>query len=170
MGDIARWLRAEWDRVAGFGLIGLGALLLVLGYSGVSRSPYVAEQLAYVVSGGLGGLFCLGVGGVLLISADLHDEWRKLDRIEVALRQAASAAQPAAAQPDEGRSPVVTVGEAPPTTVGIAPDLQQGQGASNGHGPVPAPDPVGDHGGNGSSKAPRPLLARARRASSEHTN
>jgi len=90
MDDVFRWLRAEWDRVAGFGLVGLGALLLVLGYDGVSRSPYVAQQLAYIVSGGLGGIFCLGFGSVLLVGADLHDDWRRLDRIEAAIREGAA--------------------------------------------------------------------------------
>ncbi len=80
--DLMTWLRAEWDRVLGFTLIGLGAILLVLGYLGVSDSPYVAELLSYIASGGLGGLFLLGAGATLLILADLHDEWRKLDRIE----------------------------------------------------------------------------------------
>jgi hypothetical protein len=83
--DLMTWLRAEWDRVLGFGLIALGAILLVLGYLGVSNSPYVAEQLSYIVSGGLGGLFLLGAGATLLILADLHDEWRKLDRVEAML-------------------------------------------------------------------------------------
>ncbi len=80
------WVRTEWDRVAGVALIVLGAVLLGFGYHGVSNSPYVAEELAYIVSGGLGGLFCLGVGAGLLISADLHDEWRKLERLEAAIR------------------------------------------------------------------------------------
>ncbi|MGH9034593.1 MAG: hypothetical protein ACRD0O_02430 [Acidimicrobiia bacterium] len=84
--DGKSWLRAEWDRVAGYSLIALGALLLVLGYAGVSDSPYVAEGLSYIMSGGIGGLFMLGAGATLLISADLHDEWRKLDRVEEALR------------------------------------------------------------------------------------
>jgi hypothetical protein len=84
--DGKSWLRAEWDRVAGYTLIALGALLLVLGYAGVSGSPYVAEGLSYIMSGGIGGLFMLGAGATLLISADLHDEWRKLDRVEEALR------------------------------------------------------------------------------------
>ncbi len=84
--DGKSWLRAEWDRVAGYILIALGALLLVLGYAGVSGSPYVAEGLSYIMSGGIGGLFMLGAGATLLISADLHDEWRKLDRVEEALR------------------------------------------------------------------------------------
>ena len=83
--DLMTWLRAEWDRVLGFGLIAAGAVLLVLGYLGVSNSPYVAEQLSYIVSGGLGGLFLLGAGATLLILADLHDEWRKLDRVEAML-------------------------------------------------------------------------------------
>lgn len=80
------WLRAEWDRVAGFGLILLGAVVLYLGYRGVRTSPFLAEELAYIASGGLGGLFCLGFGVGLLLSADLHDEWYKLDRIEAAIR------------------------------------------------------------------------------------
>lgn len=80
------WLRAEWDRVAGFGLIILGAVFLFLGYQGVQESPFLAEGLAYIASGGLGGLFCMGVGVGLLLSADLHDEWHKLDRIEAAIR------------------------------------------------------------------------------------
>ncbi|MGH8990523.1 MAG: hypothetical protein ACRDZ7_03230 [Acidimicrobiia bacterium] len=84
--DGKSWLRAEWDRVAGFGMIALGAILLVFGYAGVSGSPYVAEALSYIMSGGIGGLFCLGAGATLLISADIHDEWRKLDRVEDALR------------------------------------------------------------------------------------
>ena len=80
------WLRAEWDRVAGFGLIGLGALFVLLGYLGVRGTPFVAEQMAYIASGGIGGLFCLGFGAALLLTADLHDEWRKLDRLEAELR------------------------------------------------------------------------------------
>jgi hypothetical protein len=80
------WVRAEWDRVVGFGLILLGAVFLFLGYQGVQESPFLAEGLAYIASGGLGGLFCMGVGVGLLLSADLHDEWHKLDRIEAAIR------------------------------------------------------------------------------------
>ena len=86
MRHLASWLRSEWDRVLGFSLVALGAIFLVVAYSGVSRSPYAAEQLSYIVSGGLGGLFCLGAGATFLITADIHDEWRKLDQVEDALR------------------------------------------------------------------------------------
>jgi hypothetical protein len=84
--DFSRWLRTEWDRVLGFGLIGLGAVFVVLAYFGVSDSPYLAQQLSFITSGGIGGLFLLGAGATLLHTADVHDEWRKLDRIEQALR------------------------------------------------------------------------------------
>lgn len=80
------WLRAEWDRVSGFGLIGLGALFVLLGYLGVRGTPFVADQMAYIASGGIGGLFCLGFGAALLLTADFHDEWRKLDRLAAELR------------------------------------------------------------------------------------
>jgi hypothetical protein len=81
-------LRSQWDRVLGGALIVVGFVALIIGYHGVSTSAYVADELSYVVSGGIGGLFLLGVGGALLLTADLHDEWRKLDRIEEAIRSA----------------------------------------------------------------------------------
>lgn len=90
-------LRAEWDRALGWSSIGLGAVCLLLGYRGVSNSVFVAKELAYVVSGGLGGLFLLGLGIGLLLSADLRDEWHKLDRIEAAIRACAPTSTPAAA-------------------------------------------------------------------------
>lgn len=83
--DLKTWVRAEWDRVAGFGLLAAGVVVLLFGYIGVSNSTDTPEALCYVVSGGIGSLLLFGAGAVLLISADLHDEWRKLHRIEAAL-------------------------------------------------------------------------------------
>lgn len=40
----------------------VGLVLLVVGYVGVSRREIDALQLPYLVSGGLGGLFALGLG------------------------------------------------------------------------------------------------------------
>ena len=78
-------LRAEWDRAAGLACIAAGAVTLFLGYQGVADSTFVSVQLPYVVSGGFGGLFLCAIGVGLLVMADLHDEWRKLDRIEAAI-------------------------------------------------------------------------------------
>jgi hypothetical protein len=78
-------LRAEWDRVAGVALLIGGGVAIFLGYRGVADSPFVSVQLPYIISGGFGGLVLCGVGAAFLVMADLHDEWRKLDRIEAAI-------------------------------------------------------------------------------------
>ncbi len=64
-----------------------GGIGVVLGWIGVSGAVYPAEQLPYLVSGGLGGLFLLGVGATLWLSADLRDEWRHLDTLESDVEQ-----------------------------------------------------------------------------------
>ncbi|MDQ2649090.1 MAG: hypothetical protein M3Z03_06015 [Actinomycetota bacterium] len=79
--DVMTWVRNQWDRVGAWVLVALGGLALVLGWVGVTGTPYTFEQIPFVISGGLGGLFLLGVGAMLWISADLRDEWRKLDRL-----------------------------------------------------------------------------------------
>ena len=80
--ELFSWLRLQWDRVFGAAFVLTGAVALLTGWSKVSATPYPAEQMPYVVSAGLGGLFLLGVGATLWHSADLRDEWRKLDRLE----------------------------------------------------------------------------------------
>lgn len=93
--DLMTKLRSQWDRTLAV-VAGLtGAAVLVIGWFGVSGSAYPAEQLPYIISGGIGGLFLLGVSTALWLSADLHDEWRKLDRIEQAIREAGAAADAA---------------------------------------------------------------------------
>ena len=82
-------LRAQWDRALAVGLAVVGLIVLIVGWFGVSGTPYLAEQLPYIVGNGLGGLFLLGLAAVLWLSADLNDEWHKLDRIEQALLRAA---------------------------------------------------------------------------------
>jgi hypothetical protein len=93
--ELRDWVLAEWDRAAGVSLIVVGVVFLIIGYVGVANSAYIAEQLAYLASGGLGGLICVGTGATLLILAALHDEWRKLDRIEAAIRGDRPPAAPA---------------------------------------------------------------------------
>jgi hypothetical protein len=83
------WLRAERERAAGFALILAGAVMVIAGYVGVKGTPYVVVELSYIASGGVIGIFCLGLGASLMLSADIHDEWRKLDQVEAALRHLA---------------------------------------------------------------------------------
>jgi hypothetical protein len=75
-------LRAQWDRLSAVGLAAAGLLALALGWIGVSGTDYVTEQLPYLVSGGLLGLFLVLVAASLWVSADLRDEWRKLDALD----------------------------------------------------------------------------------------
>jgi hypothetical protein len=83
--DLKKLLKTQWDRSAAIALTALGAIFLIVGWVGVSGTAYLAEQAPYIVSGGIGGLFLLGLGATLWVSADLRDEWRKLDRIEAAI-------------------------------------------------------------------------------------
>lgn len=86
--DLVNRIRSQWDRISAGAAALAGVAVLIAGWAGVSSTPYPAEQLPFIISGGLGGLFLLGVSSVLWLSADLHDEWRKLDRIERAIREA----------------------------------------------------------------------------------
>ena len=84
--DFVTWLRAQRDRLAGWACIALGAVMVISAWYSISGTSVVSAQLTYLASGGIGGLFFLGGGFGLLVRADLHDEWRKLDRLESALQ------------------------------------------------------------------------------------
>jgi hypothetical protein len=90
--SLVKYVRTQWDRVGAWVSIAAGAIALLVGWLGVSGTTYPSEQIPYVISGGLVGLFLLGLGAMLWLSADLHDEWRKLDAIERAQRAGSSLA------------------------------------------------------------------------------
>ena len=81
MNDTLVWVRAQWDRVLATALFVTGGAALVVGWVGVSRQALTALQVPYIISGGIGGIFLLGLGAVFWLSADLRDEWRKLDEV-----------------------------------------------------------------------------------------
>jgi hypothetical protein len=85
--DLRTWLKAQWDRALAVALVLLGALALLLGWLGIDDALYPGQQIPYVLSGGIGGLLAVGVGAVLWLSADLRDEWRKLDDIDQKLER-----------------------------------------------------------------------------------
>lgn len=80
--DLKTWVQAQWDRVVGGLVVIAGLVALFLGYRGVAATPFTAEQIPYVLSGGMLGIVLIGIGLTSWLSADLRDEWRKLDRIE----------------------------------------------------------------------------------------
>jgi hypothetical protein len=84
--DGLRWLQAQWDRTAGWALIGGGAMMVGTAAAHARQGLYVPDQFSFLMSGGLGGLACAALGAALLLSASLHDEWRAFDAIESAAR------------------------------------------------------------------------------------
>lgn len=97
--DLKRWLRMNPDRAAAWACVALGIVALVVGWEGASNTAYTAEQLPYIISGGIGGALLVAMGATLLISADLRDEWHKLDRIEKRLAAPAQEDAPATEEP-----------------------------------------------------------------------
>jgi hypothetical protein len=80
--EALNYAKKQWDRVGAVVAGVAGAVALLLGWLGASDEINPAGQIPYVISGGLAGVFLLGVGATLWLSADLRDEWRKLDRLE----------------------------------------------------------------------------------------
>ncbi|MDQ1565168.1 MAG: hypothetical protein QOF96_48 [Actinomycetota bacterium] len=81
MKPLMTYVKAQWDRVGAWVLIAVGFVALLVGWLGISGTTILAAQMPYIVSGGMVGLALIGVGGMLWLSADLKDEWRKLDAI-----------------------------------------------------------------------------------------
>lgn len=92
--SLAKWLRQQWDRTLAVSLVFGGMIALGLGWHGVANAVLPAGQIPYVVSGGLGGLFALGLGATLWLSAELRDQWHKLDRLEKELGALRPAEEP----------------------------------------------------------------------------
>jgi hypothetical protein len=115
MTELFRWLRNQWDRTAAALIVVVGLLALLLGWLGISHSTLATEQIPYLASGGLVGLFALGLGATLWLSADLRDEWRKLDDLHRTVRE----------------RPVCS-GHAPPETVDTAVNLEPAPAATGG--------------------------------------
>ncbi|GAA0615977.1 hypothetical protein GCM10009547_17480 [Sporichthya brevicatena] len=76
--DLPTLLKAQWDRAIAVACIVGAVIVLVVGYIGISDTPYVAEQLPYFISAGAGGVVLCAVAGMMWVSADLRDEWREL--------------------------------------------------------------------------------------------
>jgi hypothetical protein len=82
-------LKLFWDRAAAVAFAAAGAIMLFAGWFALSDQTDPGDQIPYVMSGGIGGLFLLSIGITLWISADHRDEWQKLDAIDHSLRKLA---------------------------------------------------------------------------------
>ena len=86
-----RLLTLFWDRVAAVTCVVVAVVTLIVGWIQLSAESQAGDQIPYIMSAGIGGLFLLAIGLTLWLSADLRDEWRKLDVIDESLRRLADA-------------------------------------------------------------------------------
>ena len=66
-----KWVRRATRPVWGWILVGLGLLLVLMGYLGISREALVAKQLPYLIS-----------GGILVGTEDLKRTQERIDHLE----------------------------------------------------------------------------------------
>ena len=87
-------IKQQWDRALALVAAAVGVVALLLGWIGVSGVALVTQQIPYLVSGAVVGLVAFGAASTLWISADLRDEWAKLDDIHRAITDPAGRSRP----------------------------------------------------------------------------
>jgi hypothetical protein len=105
------WAVSQWDRVIGWSLIAGGGVLTLTGALSVAAAEDQLDQLSYLATGPALGLFLLGVGAVLVLTADLRDDWRKLDEVLSALQPRESAGS--GAPPPDGVAVEISLPDTP---------------------------------------------------------
>lgn len=79
---LLRWVADAVRPYVGWILIGCAALVMLIGYFGVSREAIPAKQIPYLVSGGIGGVFLAVVGAYFLGTQEMRKDSGRLDRLE----------------------------------------------------------------------------------------
>jgi hypothetical protein len=97
--EMKSFLRANLDRVLAVALAVVGILFLIRGWIGVSGTGLAAEQIPFLISGGIGGIALVAIGCTMWVSADLQDEWRRLDSLEDRLVELTGGRAPATVAP-----------------------------------------------------------------------
>jgi len=77
-----KWVGRATRPVVGWVLAGIGLLIVIVGYLGISREALVAKQLPYLISGGIGGLALIGFGAMLIGTEDLKRTHERIDKLE----------------------------------------------------------------------------------------
>ena len=109
--DLWRLIRNQWDRTAAIVAAVLGIVAVLLGWLGVSGKSLPAAQIPYLASGAVLGVVLVAIAATLWISADLRDEWGKLDEIHRAVTEAVQ--NQAATRVADGHTSTATNGAAP---------------------------------------------------------
>jgi hypothetical protein len=103
----------RWLMIVGAALIAIGLPTILVGWWGAAHTPYVFEQIPYLISGGLFGLGLAVVGGLFYfaywLTKQVHETRRQADETRVAIARigdllAAGAMTAAAGGHPSGRS------------------------------------------------------------------
>jgi hypothetical protein len=82
IGALARRTREDRRLAGGLALLATGLAVLALGLVGLSRHHETVDMMPYMISGAVGGTFCLGLGATLTATASLRANWPSLDRLD----------------------------------------------------------------------------------------
>ena len=77
-----RWVGRAVRPYIGWILIAAGALVMLIGWFGVSRESLPGKQIPYLVSGGIGGVFLAVLGAYFLGTQEMRNDSGRLDRLE----------------------------------------------------------------------------------------
>lgn len=86
--NLLTWCRNCWERSLALAAVTGALVAFFLGWHGQRDKSLVTEQIPYVVSGAMFGLLLIILGTTAWLSADLRDEWIKLDRLEEGVARA----------------------------------------------------------------------------------
>jgi hypothetical protein len=105
--ELWQWVGAAVRPWLGWILVAAGALLMLLGYFGVSREAQPGKQIPYLVSGGIGGMFLAVLGAYFLGTQELRRDSGRLDRLEQMVQELhlALLRRPDAPDPTAGDGP-----------------------------------------------------------------
>ena len=84
----------RWRLITGAGLLGLSAIVGVIGWLKISDEPLLNRQVPYFASTGLAVVILAIAGGAMLVAEQMRTDDRRLDEIEDAVRTLADAMAP----------------------------------------------------------------------------
>ena len=77
-----KWAAGAVRPWAGWILAGVGIIVIIVGWYGVSGQALVAKQLPYLISGGLGGVALVGIGAAMLSAERRRQDTGRIERLE----------------------------------------------------------------------------------------
>ena len=113
-----KWVADASRPWVGWILIAAAALLMIIGYFGVSRESLPAKQIPYLLSGGIGGILLAVLGAYFLATQELRNDSGRLDRLELMVEELHRALLTRSDAPN-GNGAATSAAEAPARRVSV---------------------------------------------------